>query len=194
MKRVCVYCGSSPGLLLEYAEAARRCGQVLANRRLTVVYGGGNVGLMNALADGALAAGGEVIGVIPRHLVARELAHRGLTSLITVNSMHERKGKMAELADAFIALPGGVGTLEEVLEIFTWLQLGLHRKPVGLLNVSGFYDPLLNTLVQMQAQRFLKPEHFKMLQVAAEIEPLLDRLANFIPSPSSKWIDRGDVA
>src|ERR1035438_8661926 len=136
MKRVCIFCGSSPGLLPEYATAARQCGAVLAQRGLTLVYGGGNVGLMGIVADAALAAGGEVIGVIPRRMAAREVAHGGVTSLIAVGSMHERKQKMADLSDAFVALPGGIGTMEELFEAFTWLQLDLHHQPVGLLNVD----------------------------------------------------------
>jgi uncharacterized protein (TIGR00730 family) len=163
---------------------------VLAERGLTVVYGGGNVGLMGILADAALAAGGEVIGIIPRKMVARELGHAGVTSLIPVNSMHERKEKMADLADAFVALPGGIGTMEELFEAFTWLQLGLHHKPVGLLNVAGFYDPLLEFLTHMRNQRFLKPRHFQTLLVETSVEPLLDRLATFNHKPIAKWMDR----
>jgi uncharacterized protein (TIGR00730 family) len=157
---------------------------------LGLVYGGGNVGLMGLLADAALAAGGEVIGVIPRVLIERKVAHPGVTSLIAVDTMHERKQRMAELSDGFMALPGGIGTMEELFETFTWLQLGFHRKPVGLLNVSGFYDSLLHFLAHMQGQRFLKPEHLESLQVAADPEDLLTRMAQFIPSPSSKWLDR----
>lgn len=190
MQRLCVYCGSSPGLLPEYSATARRCGELLAARGLGLVYGGGNVGLMGLLADAALAAGGEVIGVIPRVLIERKVAHPGVTSLIAVDTMHERKQRMAELSDGFMALPGGIGTMEELFETFTWLQLGFHRKPVGLLNVSGFYDSLLHFLAHMQGQRFLKPEHLESLQVAADPEDLLTRMAQFIPSPSSKWLDR----
>ena len=189
MKRVCIYCGSSPGSLAEYADAARHCGTVLAERRLTIVYGGGNVGLMGILADAALAAGGEVIGVIPRRMIARELGHQRVTSLIAVDSMHERKQKMAELSDAFIALPGGIGTMEELFEVFTWLQLDLHHKPVGLLNVSGFYDHLLEFLAHMRGQRFLKPEHFETLLVDENVETLLDRFAHFDHQPIGKWFD-----
>ena len=162
---------------------------MLAERRLTIVYGGGNVGLMGVLADAALAAGGEVIGVIPRRMVARELGHNGVTSLIPVNSMHERKQKMADLSDAFIALPGGIGTLEELVEIFTWLHLGLHNKPVGLLNVAAFYDFLLAFLAHMRGQRFLKPEYLETLVVEDTIERLLDRLVHFNHQPSAKWMD-----
>lgn len=189
MKRLCVYCGSSPGHLPAYADAARHCGQALAARGLGLVYGGGNVGLMKIVADAVLAAGGEVVGVIPQFMVKKELAHHGLTRLLTVESMHERKLKMAELADGFIALPGGVGTLEEVIEMFTWLQLGLHAKPVGLLNVAGFYDPLLALLEHMQSERFLKPKHLEMLQVADRTEALLDAFARFRPDTSAKWFE-----
>jgi uncharacterized protein (TIGR00730 family) len=190
MKRVCIYCGSSPGSLPEYAAAAWRCGTVLAERGLTIVYGGGNVGLMGLLADAALAAGGEVIGVIPHRMVARELGHAGVTSLIAVDSMHERKQKMADLADAFLALPGGIGTMEELFEAYTWLQLGLHHKPVGLLNVAGFYDRLVEFLTHMRGQRFLKPEHLENLLVEDTVERLLDRFARFNHQPVGKWIDR----
>src|ERR1043165_174167 len=143
-RRVCVFCGSSPGARPEYRQAAEAMGRLLASRRIGLVYGGGNVGLMGLLADAALSAGGEVIGVIPRHLDAREVAHRGLPDLRVVASMHERKALMADLSDAFIALPGGLGTLEEMFEILTWAQLGLHRKPCGLLNVLGYFDRLLS--------------------------------------------------
>ena len=190
MKRICVYCGSSPGSLAEYATAARHCGGVLANRKLTLVYGGGRVGLMGIVADAALAAGGEVIGVIPRRMIDHELAHGGLTTLIPVDSMHERKHKMAELADAFIALPGGIGTMEEFFEAFTWLQLDLHRKPVGLLNVAGFYTRLLDFLTHMQRHCFLKAEHLASLAVEEDPEALLDRLARFTPQSLGKWFDR----
>ena len=145
---------------------------------------------MGILADAALAAGGEVIGIIPRKMIARELGHAGVTSLIPVNSMHERKQKMADLADAFIALPGGIGTMEELFEAFTWLQLGLHHKPVGLLNVAGFYDPLLEFLAHMRDQRFLKPQHLETLLVEETVERLLDRFARFDHQPVGKWIDR----
>src|ERR1043166_521376 len=139
MKNICIYCGSSCGSKPDFEEGAVQCGKTLAARCLNLIYGGGNVGLMGILADAVLAGGGKVTGVIPRSLVDREVAHTGLTSLITVASMHERKQKMADLADAFVALPGGVGTLEEVIETFTWLQLGIHAKPVGLLNVADYY-------------------------------------------------------
>ena len=145
---------------------------------------------MGILADAALAAGGEVIGVIPRNMIARELGHNGITSLIAVDSMHERKQTMADLSDAFLALPGGIGTMEELFEVFTWLQLGLHRKPVGLLNVAGFYDRLVEFLTHMRGQRFLKPEHYETLVVANTVEGLLDRFARFNHQPVGKWMDR----
>jgi uncharacterized protein (TIGR00730 family) len=194
MKRVCIYCGSSPGALSDYAAAARNCGTVLAERGLTLVYGGGNVGLMGILADAAIAAGGEVIGVIPHRMIARELAHAGVTSLIAVDSMHQRKQKMADLADAFLALPGGIGTMEELFEALTWLQLGIHHKPVGLLNVAGFYDRLIEFLAHMQERRFLKPQHFASLLVEDNLERLLDRFAQFNHHPVGKWIDRKAAA
>ncbi|MES2924823.1 MAG: TIGR00730 family Rossman fold protein [Verrucomicrobiota bacterium] len=177
MSRICVYSGSSFGASAEYAAAAAAFGAACARRGLGIVYGGGSVGLMGVLADSALAAGGEVIGVISRAMIAEERAHHGLTELIPVDSMHERKDRMAQLADSFVALPGGIGTLEEVIEVFTWLQLGLHLKPVGLLNVGGFYDPLLQLLDHMRDERFLTPAHRAMLAVERDSESLLDRLA-----------------
>ena len=187
MLRICIYSGSSFGASPEYATAAATFGAACARRGLGIVYGGGSVGLMGVLADSALAAGGEVIGVIPRAMIAEERAHHRLTELIPVESMHGRKQRMAELSDAFVALPGGIGTLEEVIEVFTWLQLGLHFKPVGLLNVGGFYDPLLQVLDRMRDEEFLTPAHRAMLAVERDSEPLLDRLAAtkhmLIPKP-----------
>jgi len=183
MKRVCIFCGSSAGASPEYAELAGACGRVLAARRLTLVYGGGNIGMMGILADAALQAGAEVIGVIPRDLVDRELAHHGLTSLIRVGSMHERKQKMAELSDAAIALPGGIGTMEELFEIYTWLQLRFHHKPVGVLNAYGFYDLLLQFLDHMVQERFLKPKNRELLLVDSDFSRLLDRMAAFHRRP-----------
>ncbi|HYG34564.1 MAG TPA: TIGR00730 family Rossman fold protein [Clostridia bacterium] len=190
MKRICIFCGSNSGTLKEYSLAAEACGRLLAKRGLTLVYGGGNVGLMGILADAVLEAGGEVIGVIPRKLIEKEVAHHGISSLIPVDTMHERKFRMAELADAFVALPGGIGTMEELFEAFTWSQLGFHTKPVGLLNTAGFYEPLLAFLRQMEQQRFLKPEHLETLLVHHEFEALLDKLADSKPSGEGKWIDK----
>jgi uncharacterized protein (TIGR00730 family) len=189
-RRVCVYAGSSPGARPEFAASTRALGTLLAQRGIGIVYGGGNVGLMGALADAALAAGGEVIGVIPHALMAKELGHPGVTQLHAVETMHERKARMAAESDAFIALPGGIGTLEELFESLTWLQLGFHAKPVGLLNVCGFYDPLLTFLERMEAERFIRIEHRAMLLVENDPEILLDRLATFTPPDIAKWLDR----
>ena len=187
MLRICVYSGSSFGASAEYARAAATFGTACARRGFGIVYGGGSVGLMGALADSALAAGGEVTGVIPRAMIAEERAHRRLTELIPVDSMHERKLRMAQFSDMFAALPGGIGTLEEVIEVFTWLQLGLHLKPVGLLNVGGFYDPLLRFLDHIRDEQFLTPAHRAMLTVERDSESLLDRLTatkhSLIPKP-----------
>jgi len=185
-----VYAGSSAGARPEFAAAARELGTLLARRGIGVVYGGGNVGLMGALADAALACGGEVIGIIPHALAAKELAHAGVTRLEAVETMHERKARMAAESDGFIALPGGIGTLEELFESLTWLQLGLHAKPVGLLNIAGYYDRLLAFLDEMEAERFIRPEHRAMLLAGSEAGPLLDRLFGFTAPAAGKWLDR----
>jgi uncharacterized protein (TIGR00730 family) len=190
MKRICVYCGASAGMSLDYVGAALRCGETLAQLGIGLVYGGGNIGLMGAVADGALSAGGEVIGVIPHHLADKELAHERATQMIRVDSMHERKHRMAELSDGFLILPGGIGTLEEMFEVFTWLQLGLHDKPIGMLNVAGFYDPLLSFLDSMVVNAFLRHEHRDMLLVEAELEPLITRMASFKAPRLGKWWDK----
>jgi uncharacterized protein (TIGR00730 family) len=179
IERVLVFCGSSPGRRPEYAEAARQLGELLAQRGLGLVYGGASVGLMGAVADGALAAGGEVIGVIPRQLVEHEIGHSGLSELREVTTMHERKALMAELSDAVVALPGGTGTLDELFELFTWSQLGLHRMPMGLLDVAGYWQPLLSML-----------DHRDTLLVDRDAGPLLDALAAYRHSATDKWIDR----
>src|SRR5512140_2299313 len=166
MKRICVFCGSSVGRNPRYVEAARRVGVALARRGIGLVYGGASVGLMGAVADAALEAGGEVVGVIPKALQLRELAHARLTTLHVVASMHERKAKMAELADGFVALPGGMGTLEEFAEILTWAQLGLHAKPSGLLDVGGYYAPLIQFFDRAVVEGFVRPEHRRMVLVA----------------------------
>lgn len=192
MERICVFCGSNPGADPAYAEAAADLGRLLAGRGLTLVYGGGHVGLMGVLADAALAAGGLVTGVIPEALAAKELAHRGLTELKVVGSMHERKALMSELSDAFIALPGGIGTLEEWFEVWTWSQLGFQPKPCGMLNVAGYYDHLLAFLDHMTAERFLAPPHRSMAIVEDRVDRLLDRLASYQPPRAAKWIDRAE--
>jgi hypothetical protein len=190
MMRVLVFCGSSPGARPEYAAAADGLGRLLAERGLGLVYGGASVGLMGALADGALAAGGEVTGVIPRQLVEREIAHTGLTDLREVGTMHERKALMAELSDAVIALPGGTGTLDELFELFTWSQLGLHRMPIGLLDVVGYWQPLLAMLDHMVAERLLRSEHRETLLVDSDAGALLDALAGYEHRATDKWLDR----
>jgi len=174
---ICVFCGSSAGARGEYAAAAQAMGNLLAQRGIRVVYGGGNVGLMGVLADAALAAGGQVLGVIPQMLVDRELAHRGIGELRIVGSMHERKALMAELSDAFIALPGGMGTFEELCEVLTWAQLGIHAKPVGILNTRGYYDALIQLFDRALSEQFLRPEHRRLLLTAAEPAELLRLLA-----------------
>ena len=181
MTRVCVFCGSSSGARAVYVDAARAVGVALVRRGLGLVYGGGSVGLMGVVADTMLAAGGEVIGVIPRGLATKELAHAGVTELRVVASMHDRKATMAALADGFVALPGGLGTLEETLEMLTWLQLGIHDKPVGVLNVDGYFDALRELLRHAVREGFMRREYFDMLLVADRPDELLDRIASWRP-------------
>ena len=171
-------------------RAAHEVGVLIAQRGHSLVYGGGNVGLMGAVADAVMAAGGQVVGVIPENFVRQELEHRGLTKLHVVSSMHERKALMASLADGFLALPGGIGTLEEIAEVFVWTQLGLHAKPCALLNVNGYYDPLVSFLTRMTDTRFLRAEQLSQLIVAREPAEALDRLASFTPTVVEKWMDR----
>jgi uncharacterized protein (TIGR00730 family) len=182
MMRLCVFCGSSKGTNPVYADAARRLGEQMAARGLGLVYGGGHIGLMGILADAVLAGGGEAIGVIPRALVERELAHGRLTVLHVVDTMHQRKALMADLADGFAALPGGFGTGDELFEILTWAQLGLHGKPIGLLNTAGFFDPLLAWLDRGVSEGFLRSEHRTLLHVADEEDALLRVLVEALPA------------
>jgi hypothetical protein len=193
MKDVCVFCGSYNGDRADYTEAARSIGMGLARRGLGVVYGGAKAGLMGTVAEAALGAGGRVIGVIPRALVDKELAHRGLTDLHVVNTMHERKAMMATISEGFIALPGGFGTMDELFEIITWAQLGLHRKPVAILNVSGFYDPLLHFLDHLVAEGFVKREHRQVIVVATDPDKLLGILDTYVPPLIEKWITKDDL-
>ncbi len=192
MKRVVVFCGSSPGRRPEFAARAFELGRLLAERRLGLVYGGASIGLMGAVADGALSVGGEVIGVIPRRLLESEIAHAGLSDLRVVETMHERKALMAERSDAVIALPGGTGTLDELFELFTWSQLGLHRKPIGLLDVADYWQPLLAFLDHAVNERFLHAEHLATLLVETDAAALLDRLASYRHRAHVKWLDRPD--
>jgi uncharacterized protein (TIGR00730 family) len=190
MKRVCVFAGSSVGARPAYRHAAEALGRAIAGRGMGVVFGGGRIGLMGALADAALEAGGQVIGVIPAALEAKELGHTGLTELRVVRSMHERKATMADLSDGFVALPGGWGTLDELFEILTWGQLGLHAKPCGLLNVEGYFDGLLAFMQHLVDERFVRPENAAMLSVAATPGALLGLMAACTPTPAERWLDR----
>ena len=190
---VCVFCGSSPGADPAFLAAAQATGAAIARRGAALVYGGANVGLMGAVADAALAAGGEVFGVLPESLAAKELAHPGLTRIEIVASMHERKARMADLSDAFLALPGGIGTLEEICEIWTWAQLGFHDKPAGFLNVAGFYDPLKIFLDHMTEQAFLKPPHRHMAHFGTGPDELLDAFATYQPPAVEKWMERAQL-
>jgi uncharacterized protein (TIGR00730 family) len=190
MKSVCVFCGSSMGEKAIFRESATLLGKAIASKGLRLVYGGGNVGLMGVVADAALKAGGKVLGVIPQPLADKEVAHHGLSELIIVKTMHERKARMADESDAFIALPGGFGTFEEFCEILTWSQLGLHHKPSGILNVDGFYDPLFAMFDRAVAERFLRPEHRSIVLSSNDIEDLLSQLANYRSPKLDKWIDR----
>jgi uncharacterized protein (TIGR00730 family) len=193
MKAVCVFCGSSPGGDPAYLEAARATGAAIARRGLTLIYGGAKVGLMGAVADAALAAGGQVVGVLPKALMIKEIGHPGLSRLEVVASMHERKARMAELSDGFIALPGGAGTLEEIFEIWTWGQLGFHDKPAGFLNVAGYFDKLAGFLDHTVGEAFVKPAHRDMLIFHDQPEPLLEALAAYDAPATSKWLERFEL-
>jgi uncharacterized protein (TIGR00730 family) len=190
VKHICVFCGASPGARPQYREATAQLARILAAEDIGVVYGGGGVGLMGALADAVLAEGGEITGVIPRSLVDREIAHRDVTDMRVVGSMHERKALMAELADAFVALPGGIGTLEELFEVYTWAQLGLHQKPCALLNVEGYFDGVADFLSHAVAERFLRQETRELLMIESDPATLIERLHDFEPrAVVPKWID-----
>ncbi len=192
LQSVCVYCGSSSGADPAFGEAAATFGKLLADRHLTLVYGGGSVGLMGRVADAAMAGGGHVIGVIPAALVRKEVAHLGLPDLHVVATMHERKSKMADMADAFVALPGGMGTLDEMFEMLTWAQLGLHSKPCGFLDVAGYFQPLMTFLDSAVDARFLKPEHRTLFVIDDDAVRLLERLSTHRAAPLDKWIDEAD--
>ena len=193
MNRITVFCGSSFGAEEIYKEQASLLGQTLAKQNIELVYGGANVGLMGAVADGVLNAGGKAIGVLPNFLRSKEIAHQGLTELILVESMHERKTKMNDLCDGVIALPGGFGTLEELFEMLTWAQLGLHKKPIAILNINGFYDSLIELTETMVEKGLLKDVNQKMLLVSDNIDDLLDQMKNYIPPTVGKWIDKDKV-
>lgn len=192
-KRICVFCGSSPGRDGVYRAAARDLGREMVARGYGLVFGGGGVGLMGTIADAVMEAGGHATGVIPQALVAREIAHRGLSELEVVSSMHERKQRMAELSDGFIAMPGGLGTLEEICEILTWAQLGIHAKPCGLLDVDGYFAPLLAFLDRTVEEGFLRPEHREIVRVADSPGALLDGFESYRPPKVGKWLDREEA-
>ena len=193
IRRLAVFCGSNPGARPEYVEGARALGRLLCQRRVGVVYGGSSVGLMAALAETVLEEGGDIIGVIPKMLVEREVAHRALSDLRIVDSMHERKALMAELSDGFVALPGGIGTLEEFFEIWTWAQLGVHDKPCGLLNIAGYFDPLLEFLDRAVAEKFVRDVHRSMVIVESEPQALLRRFESYVAPKVVKWVNAGTL-
>lgn len=193
ISRLCVFCGSNHGARPEFEAAARALGVSLADEGVTLVYGGGRVGLMGVVADAALESGGDVIGVIPHALDTKELAHNGLTEIHVVDSMHERKALMAELADGFVALPGGLGTFEEFFEIVTWAQLGIHHKPCGLLNVAGYFDKLVAFLDHAMEERFVKPQHRELILVEGNHRRLLERMRSYEPPVVEKWIRREEL-
>lgn len=190
MKRLCVYCGSRPGSQPDYTEAAENLARALVRRKIEVVYGGASIGTMGVLANTVLAEGGHVLGIIPQAIVDREVVHRGLSDLRVVSSMHERKALMAELSDGFIALPGGLGTLNEVFEILTWGQLGLHQKPCGLLNIRDYYRGLIDFLGHAVAERFITDVHRAMLLVEEDPERLLEHFQRYQAPAVAKWVDR----
>ena len=193
MKNITVFCGSSSGFRVEYAEAAVNLAHCLAERNIRLIYGGGNVGLMGVIADEMMRQGGEVIGIIPDALDKKEVGHRGITELRVVGSMHERKALMAELTDGFIAMPGGIGTFEEFFEVLTWAQLGFHGKPCGILNVAGYYDGLLALCDNAVGEGFLRDIHRRLILDESEAVSLLEKMADFQPPTIEKWIDRTDL-
>lgn len=193
IRRLAIFCGSNPGVRPDYVEAARSLGRLLAQRGIGIVYGGSSVGLMAALADAMMDELGDVIGVIPRMLVEREVANKALTDLRIVESMHERKALMAKLADGFVALPGGIGTLEEFFETWTWAQLGMHSKPCGLLNVEGYFDPLLTFLDHAASEKFVRDVHRSMVVVERDPTALLARFESYEPPRVVKWLNAGTI-
>nr|WP_157452582.1 TIGR00730 family Rossman fold protein [Chloroherpeton thalassium] len=190
MKSICVFCGSNLGGKPEYKEATQAFGKLLARKNIRLIYGGGNVGLMGIIASSVMEAGGEVVGVIPKFLADKELAHTDVSKLHVVGSMHERKALMADLSDGFVALPGGIGTLEEIFEVFTWAQLGLHEKPCAVLNVAGFYDHLYTFLQNTVEMRFMKAPNLDMLILESDAEKMLERMKSYRSPKIEKWIER----
>ena len=190
---ICVYCGSSTGRLEAYAESARTLAESLVKRNIKLVYGGASIGIMGMVADHVLTLGGQAIGVIPKALAHKEVIHQNLTELHVTQSMHERKMRMAELSDGFVALPGGIGTLEELFEIWTWAQLGFHKKPCGILNVEGYYDALIQFLNHIQAEQFVQQHHRNMLIVESHPEKLLDRYITYQPAVTKQWVNKDET-
>jgi uncharacterized protein (TIGR00730 family) len=193
MKSVCVYCGSSLGAKPIYAQAAQRFGRALVEAGCSLVYGGGRVGLMGVIADEVLAAGGRVVGVIPELLVSKEVGHGGLTELHVVPDMHQRKKMMADLSDAFVALPGGAGTLEELFEVYTWAQLGYHGKAIGIYDIDGYYAPLIRMLEHTVEEGFMRQTYFNMLRIDSEAGPLIEKLRRYRPPALDKWAAQRDA-
>lgn len=193
MKSITVFCGSNSGFRTEYREAAINLARIFAQNNIRLIYGGGNVGLMGIIADEVMRAGGEVVGIIPDSLDRKEVGHRGITELRVVDSMHERKAQMAELADGFIAMPGGIGTFEEFFEILTWAQLGFHKKPCAILNIAGYYDGLLALCDNAVSEGFLRPAHRRLILEDSNPEFLLEKMEAFKPLPLEKWIDKEDL-
>jgi hypothetical protein len=193
IQSVCVYCGSSPGRLEAYSITARALAKTLVDRNIRLVYGGANVGIMGILADAVLQLGGQAVGVMPEALVGKEVAHKNLTELHITPTMHARKSMMASLSDGFIAMPGGIGTLDEIFEVWTWAQLGFHAKPCGLLNVEGYFDPLIAFIGHAVAEQFVKQAHGSMLLVENNPEALLDRFDRYVPPVVAKWIEKPET-
>ena len=193
ISRVCVFCGSNRGQREEYHRVAGRLGKLLAERQIALVYGGGRVGLMGVVADAALESGGEVIGVIPHALNTRELAHEGISQMHTVDTMHERKALMADLADAFIALPGGFGTFDEFFEIITWAQLGIHHKPCGVLNIGGYFDRLVDFVDHAVGEGFIQAQHRKLILVGNDAAELLDQMVGYVSPIGETWVRRSEL-
>jgi uncharacterized protein (TIGR00730 family) len=193
MRRLCVFCGSAPGSQPEYLEAARELGQAMAANKIELVYGGGRVGLMGAVADAVMASGGKVFGIIPERLAAQEIAHNGLTELKIVKSMHERKAIMAEMSDGFVAMPGGFGTIEEYCEVLTWSQLGFQKKACGLLNTLGFFDNLIRLFDDMTSKGFVMPVHRELVLVSQDPKDIINQVSNYKHTAPDKWVTRGDL-
>jgi uncharacterized protein (TIGR00730 family) len=190
MNSICVFCGSSVGKRKNYILKARQLGQIIAEKNITLIYGGGNIGVMREIADSALKHGGKVIGVMPQHIVDKEVAHYNISELHIVKSMHERKALMAKLADAFIAMPGGFGTIDEIFEVMTWNQLEIIKKPTGLLNVDGYFDHLIAFIRHAVDEKFVREEHKQNLIIETDADLLIEKLENFKPNQAEKWIDR----